>query len=128
MALLHARNLTKSYGEINVLRGVSLDLEPKCRAALVGDNGCGKSTLLRLMAGLESPDGGVLRRSASALLLDQRKELDGAALRRRAGKEKAEGLFSCHGAAWGGDGLRRGKDEAGPEPGPGLRRRAAAVG
>ena len=126
MALLHARNLTKSYGETSVLRGVSLDLEPKCRAALVGDNGCGKSTLLRLLAGLESPDGGVLRRSASALLLDQRKELDGAALPEEGRQRRAEGLFS--GAAWGGDGLRRGKDEAGPEPGPGLRRRAAAVG
>lgn len=95
MALLHARNLTKSYGEISVLRGVSLDLEPKCRAALVGDNGCGKSTLLRLLAGLESPDGGVLRRSASALLLDQRKELDGAALPEEGRQRKAEGLFSA---------------------------------
>jgi ATPase subunit of ABC transporter with duplicated ATPase domains len=55
---LAARSITKSYGDIVVLDGLSLSVTPSSRIGVVGPNGIGKSTLLRVLAGLEEPDGG----------------------------------------------------------------------
>ncbi|OLR89526.1 ABC-F family ATP-binding cassette domain-containing protein [Actinokineospora bangkokensis] len=61
---LHADDLTKVYGDRVVLDGASLSASPGQRVGLVGENGVGKSTLLRLLAGVEEPDGGSVRRPA----------------------------------------------------------------
>ncbi len=53
MANLTIRNLRKSYGNIDVMHGVDLDIEDGEFAVFVGPSGCGKSTLLRMIAGLE---------------------------------------------------------------------------
>jgi ATPase subunit of ABC transporter with duplicated ATPase domains len=50
-----------------VLGGVTLSLPPGSRVGLVGPNGIGKSTLLRILAGLEEPDSGTVRRSPPSL-------------------------------------------------------------
>jgi ATPase subunit of ABC transporter with duplicated ATPase domains len=60
---LAAANITKSHGAQLVLSGVSLVVPPGARIGLVGPNGVGKSTLLRILAGLEEPDAGTVRRS-----------------------------------------------------------------
>jgi NitT/TauT family transport system ATP-binding protein len=52
------------YGARQVLGPFSLDLPPGSSTALVGPSGCGKSTALRLLAGLEQPGEGVVRRAA----------------------------------------------------------------
>jgi sulfonate transport system ATP-binding protein len=57
-AAVMLRGITKSFGTHDVLRGIDLDIEPGAFVAVVGRSGCGKSTLLRLIAGLDSPDGG----------------------------------------------------------------------
>ena len=49
-----------SYGANSVLENVTLTLDPGERIGLVGPNGAGKSTLLQLLAGVESPDSGLL--------------------------------------------------------------------
>src|SRR5437763_16372378 len=63
--VLSVRNLTKTYrtaGEqVNVLRGVNLDVAAGERVALSGESGSGKSTLLHLIAGLDAADDGEIR-------------------------------------------------------------------
>src|ERR1700704_3706950 len=55
---LTIRNLRKSFGDNEVLRGIDLHIPAGQFVAIVGRSGCGKSTLLRLIAGLESIDAG----------------------------------------------------------------------
>nr|HMQ57565.1 ABC transporter ATP-binding protein [Rhizobiaceae bacterium] len=54
MAFLEIRNLSKSFGPVDVLRDISLEIEKGGFLVLVGPSGCGKSTLLNTIAGLES--------------------------------------------------------------------------
>lgn len=58
--ILALRNIRKSFGAVNVLKGVDLTLFPGTVTALVGDNGAGKSTLIKSIAGIYSIDGGEL--------------------------------------------------------------------
>ncbi|MDF2116054.1 ABC transporter ATP-binding protein [Roseiarcaceae bacterium H3SJ34-1] len=58
MAGVGIEAISKSYGGIPVLRGVSLDVRDGEFLTLLGPSGCGKSTLLRIIAGLEIQDGG----------------------------------------------------------------------
>jgi ATPase subunit of ABC transporter with duplicated ATPase domains len=64
---LVAAGVTKSYGAEVVLEDVSLVVPPRARIGLVGPNGAGKSTLLRLLAGLEEPEAGRIRRTPPTL-------------------------------------------------------------
>ena len=57
---LQTQQLTKRYGEREVLKQVQLDVQPGEFIAIVGRSGCGKSTLLRLVAGLEEACAGQL--------------------------------------------------------------------
>lgn len=54
------RNLRKSYGSIEIIHGLSIDIEESEFVALVGPSGCGKSTLLRMIAGLEPINDGTI--------------------------------------------------------------------
>ncbi len=53
MASVSFSNIKKSYGDVDIIRGVSLTVESGEFLVLVGPSGCGKSTLLRIVAGLE---------------------------------------------------------------------------
>ncbi len=54
MAEVTVRNVVKRYGPVQVMHGVSVDIEDGQFVVLVGPSGCGKSTLLRMIAGLEA--------------------------------------------------------------------------
>lgn len=57
---LECRDLTKIYGDLPVLRGVSFSVPAGQITALLGPSGCGKTTTLRLIAGFEWPDSGTI--------------------------------------------------------------------
>ena len=58
MASVTIRDVRKSYGAVEVMHGVSVDIEEGEFVVLVGPSGCGKSTLLRMVAGLETISSG----------------------------------------------------------------------
>ncbi|KUF08677.1 ABC transporter ATP-binding protein [Pseudoponticoccus marisrubri] len=58
MGSVALRNIRKSYGAVEVLHGIDLDIKEGEFTVLVGPSGCGKSTLLRSIAGLETISGG----------------------------------------------------------------------
>jgi len=60
MTGLRLTNVKKSYGEIEVLHGIDLDIKQGEFVVFVGPSGCGKSTLLRMIAGLEAITAGDL--------------------------------------------------------------------
>ena len=53
MAEVTLRGIRKSFGELEIIKGVDLDVKDNEFVVFVGPSGCGKSTLLRLVAGLE---------------------------------------------------------------------------
>jgi len=57
---IQLRQIRKAYGDVQVIHGVDLDIEPGDFTVFVGPSGCGKSTLLRMIAGLEPITGGDL--------------------------------------------------------------------
>ncbi|WP_421759035.1 ABC transporter ATP-binding protein [Devosia sp.] len=60
MSGLELKNIQKSYGSVEVIKGVDLEIASKEFVVFVGPSGCGKSTLLRMIAGLEPITGGDL--------------------------------------------------------------------
>lgn len=61
MAILEVRNLSKSFGSLDVLKDISFDVEKGEVMAIIGPSGSGKSTLLRCINQLEKADGGEIR-------------------------------------------------------------------
>jgi spermidine/putrescine transport system ATP-binding protein len=67
---IEAAGLTRRFGGVTALDGVSLAVRPGEFFSLLGASGCGKTTLLRIVAGLDRPDAGELRlHGADALAL-----------------------------------------------------------
>ena len=60
MANLKLTDVAKSYGPVDVLKNIDLDIDEGELIVFVGPSGCGKSTLLRMIAGLEKITGGTL--------------------------------------------------------------------
>lgn len=56
--LLKMEDIYKTFGGIEALRGVSIDLKSGETLGLVGENGAGKSTLMKILSGIEKPDSG----------------------------------------------------------------------
>ncbi|MBP7506692.1 MAG: ABC transporter ATP-binding protein [Prolixibacteraceae bacterium] len=58
--MIIAENITKSFGNLQVLKGVSLKIEKGKVASIVGASGAGKTTLLQILGTLSNPDSGIL--------------------------------------------------------------------
>ena len=76
MAPLTINDVRKSYGALEVLHGVSIDIDDGEFVVLVGPSGCGKSTLLRMLAGLEDISSGEVAIGGRVVNALQPKERD----------------------------------------------------
>ena len=56
--VLEARDIVKTFGRVQALRGASFTVYPQEVVALIGDNGAGKSTLVKTLVGVHPPDSG----------------------------------------------------------------------
>lgn len=63
--MLELKDVSLSFGALEVLRGASLALEQGERIAIIGPSGCGKTSLLHVIAGLLHPDSGLVRNRAA---------------------------------------------------------------
>ena len=70
-SLLNVDNITKSFGAVQALRGVSFTLEQGRILALVGDNGAGKSTLAKILSGVHPPTTGQFYLNGTACQFDR---------------------------------------------------------
>ncbi|PIE07053.1 MAG: sn-glycerol-3-phosphate ABC transporter ATP-binding protein UgpC [Rhodobacterales bacterium] len=61
MATVSLENIRKSFGRVDVIHGVDIEIEDGEFIVIVGPSGCGKSTLLRMVAGLETVTAGEVR-------------------------------------------------------------------
>ena len=59
--MIEATDVTKSYGQTQVLCGISLRVDPGTIHGFVGPNGAGKSTFLKCLIGVAHPDGGTIK-------------------------------------------------------------------
>ena len=58
--MIEIKNITKSYGELKVLKGIDLKIKEKEIVTIIGASGAGKSTLLHILGTLDTPDQGEL--------------------------------------------------------------------
>lgn len=70
MPIISVSNLKKSYGEHDVLKGITLDINKNDVVAIIGPSGSGKSTLLRSLIHLEEIDGGSIEIKGEYLVED----------------------------------------------------------
>lgn len=74
MAIIKVRNLVKSFGKLEVLRGIDLDVEEGEKLVIIGPSGSGKSTLLRCLNILDEPTNGSIE-FAGVMLTDPQTDL-----------------------------------------------------
>ncbi|MDP9124747.1 MAG: sn-glycerol-3-phosphate ABC transporter ATP-binding protein UgpC [Pseudomonadota bacterium] len=60
MGALTIANVRKTFGNVEILKGINIDVEAGEFLILVGPSGCGKSTLLNMIAGLDAPSAGTI--------------------------------------------------------------------
>ena len=109
--MLVAKDIERHHGGQVVLGGVSLAITAGTRLGVVGPHGIGKSTLLRILAGLETADGGIVERSPATTTVGflpqeadaQPGETLRAYLARRTGVAAASEALDAATAAMGGD-------------------------
>lgn len=73
--MIRLENITKSFGRLQVLRGISLKIERGEVVSIVGPSGAGKTTLLQIMGTLDRPDTGVLTIDGTSVCRMKEKEL-----------------------------------------------------
>jgi len=58
--MIHLEGITKSFGSLQVLKGIDLEITQGEVVSIVGPSGAGKTTLLQIMGTLDSPDAGMI--------------------------------------------------------------------
>ena len=73
--MIQAESITKSFGALQVLKGISLSVDKGEVAAIVGASGAGKTTLLEILGTLSAPDSGAVRLGGVDVFSLNRREL-----------------------------------------------------
>ena len=84
MSFVQINNLTKRFGAQAAVFEVSFEVKPGTTVALLGPSGCGKTTILRCLAGLETPDSGIIEIDGKPVF-DAARDVDVAPERRGLG-------------------------------------------
>lgn len=71
-SVLCISGVSRSFGSVEVLRDMSLEVQKGEFVAVVGPSGCGKTTLLNLLSGYDSPSQGVVKRSGNVRMIYQK--------------------------------------------------------
>ena len=74
MALLKVNDIKKSFGKVDVLKGISFSLNEGKVISIIGSSGSGKTTLLRCITGLETADNGKITVGERVTFDSERKE------------------------------------------------------
>ena len=74
MADININTVNKYFGDVHVIKDVSLDIKSQSFTVLVGPSGCGKSTMLRMIAGLEDMNSGSISIDGVSLTINTIKE------------------------------------------------------
>ena len=83
MAYLEIKNIYKSFGDTEVLKGINLNIDKGEVVSIIGSSGSGKTTLLRCINFLETPDTGEMILDGRALINDQSKMDSDSVLREK---------------------------------------------
>jgi simple sugar transport system ATP-binding protein len=75
--MLNLTDISKSFGPIDVLRDISLEVNPSEVLCLLGDNGAGKSTLIRILSGVHKPSSGMIEIDGKAVHFDSPRDASG---------------------------------------------------
>ena len=59
--IVQYRNISKSFGDVQILKGIDFDIYPGEKVAVIGPSGSGKTTLARMLMTLEEPSGGTIQ-------------------------------------------------------------------
>jgi simple sugar transport system ATP-binding protein len=78
--LLEARNVSKYFGSVNALEGISLSVAAGEVCCVLGDNGAGKSTLIKILSGVHVPDEGTLLVEGSEVTFSTPRDAQGAGI------------------------------------------------
>ena len=96
MSMIEVKNVTKSFGDLTVLKDFSVDFNQEGVTVLLGPSGTGKSTLLRCINALETIDSGDI--IVNGLSVKEKKEsaADTSGLRNGLPENCAVSTFKCH--------------------------------
>ena len=83
MAILEVNGIKKKFGNSEILKGISFDMERGHALSILGSSGSGKTTLLRCLNFLETPDEGEIKVNGNVLFDGSSKELSESELNRR---------------------------------------------
>lgn len=72
--LVQYEKVTKKFGDIEVLKGLDLEIKPGEKVALIGPSGSGKTTIIRMLMTLEKPTAGMIKMNGSPLWHKERED------------------------------------------------------
>ena len=73
-AIIELKDVTKSFGRVNALCGISVKIDGGEVHCLLGDNGAGKSTLIKILSGVHKPTEGIYEFEGKAVELSSPRE------------------------------------------------------